>query len=92
MYEAGYSIDPVHIILFLNHTSINQTKNLIKTEAISNDLCSIILLPFSAKNLVDKKYHDFMNKCTILQCKEKLKKLKKNDIKNIQQKFISLFN
>jgi len=65
MYEGG-AIDPVHLILFLNKISINSTKNLIKTDPISNVLCSILLLPFSAKKLINPKYYDFMDSCKIL--------------------------
>jgi hypothetical protein len=65
MYEGG-AIDPLHIIMFLNNTSINSTKNLRKTDPISNDLCSILLLPFAAKKLINPKYYDFMDLNPIL--------------------------
>jgi 5'-3' exonuclease len=79
MYE-GLSIDPIHIIIFLNSMSINQTKNLRKTNSISNDLCSIILLPYSAKKLVNPKYYDFMDSNPILYQSEHCKTCKKYKI------------
>jgi 5'-3' exonuclease len=79
MYEAGLPIDPIHIIMFLNNTTMDSTKNLIKTEPISNELCSILLLPLSAKKLIDSKYYDFMDSdiCEILYEREHCKLCKK---------------
>ena len=81
MYEGG-AIDPIHLILFLNNTSINQTKNLLKNDPISNDLCSILLLPLSGKKLINPKYYDFMASNPILYQSEHcvLCKKYKNDI------------
>jgi hypothetical protein len=76
MYE-GEAIDPIHIIMFLHKYSINSTKNLIKTDCIKNDLCSIILLPFSAKKLIDPKYYNFMDSNPILYQSEHCKICKK---------------
>jgi len=61
MYESQIAIDPVHLLLFLNFKSINSTFNSRETKAISNDLCSIILLPYSAKKFVNPKYYKFMD-------------------------------
>jgi len=76
MYE-GISIDPIHLILFLNSMSINKTINLKKSEAIPNDLCSIILLPYSGRKLINPKYYDFMDSCKILYESENCKICKK---------------
>ena len=87
MYEGG-PIDPVHIIMFLNNTSINSTKNLRKNDPITNDLCTILLLPLSARKLINPKYYDFMDSNPILFQSEhcKICKKYKNNNEKVNEK------
>ena len=88
MYEYGCAIDPIHIIMFLNKTSMDSTKNLIETKPISNELCSIILLPLTSRNLIDQKYYDFMDSeiCSVLYERERCKRCKKYKEENQEHK------
>lgn len=76
MYEYQESPHPLGLIL--NILSNNKLLELNKTEypAISPHLYAILVLPNSAKHLINKKYHKFMENNDILYTTEKCVKCK----------------
>ena len=62
LYNSENTPDALLLILHLMTHNINSHFNLNLTKAISNNLCSILLLPNIARELIDKKYYDFMDK------------------------------
>lgn len=74
MYEYQDAPHPLGLIF-----NIIQNKNLLKfnktiSPAITPELYAILVLPDFARNLIDKKYHKFMNQNDILYTTEKCKK------------------
>ncbi len=74
MYEYQESPHPLGLIL--NMTINKELLQLNKSEypAINSALYAILVLPNFAKNLINKKYHKFMEKSEILYTAEKCKK------------------
>jgi hypothetical protein len=62
LYSSENTPDPLLLMLHLMTHNINSHFNLEMTKAISNNLCSILLLPNIARDLIDKKYYEFMDK------------------------------
>jgi hypothetical protein len=86
IYE-GNSPDPLLLMCHLIKYNINNSFSLNESKSISNKLCSILLLPDIARQLIDDKYYQFMEKHSYLyeeekceECQvfyEKMKKLNK---------------
>jgi 5'-3' exonuclease len=62
LYNSENTPDALLLICHLMSHNINSHFNLNLTKAISNNLCSILLLPNIARELIDKKYYEFMDK------------------------------
>jgi 5'-3' exonuclease len=63
IYNYDTSIDPLSLQIYLlnNEYKLNIIKN---DNIINKNLCALILLPKRALNLVDNKYHKFINNST----------------------------
>jgi len=70
MYEYSDSPNPLALILCINNRKDLLKINNIKSLPIEKDLYTILLIPKSAKILIDKKYYDFMNKKILLYDEE----------------------
>ena len=74
MYNTGYCkdyyyfcfmkkpIDIINLILFLSDKKTQIINYNIINKPISSELCSILILPESGRNLIDNKYHKFIDK------------------------------
>lgn len=87
MYEHQESPHPLGLIInILNNKKLLEV-NKSKYDSISPELYAILVLPTTAKNLIDNKYHKFMNESDILYtnekcqiCKELLKEIKESKL------------
>lgn len=61
MYEYQTSPNPFILYLYVSKTTTSLQNSIIKSDPIDKSLYGILLLPKSAKKLVDKKYHDFID-------------------------------
>ncbi len=66
LYNSENTPDALLLMLHLMSHNINNHFNLDESKPINNNLCSILLLPNIARELIDKKYYDFMDKHTYL--------------------------
>jgi 5'-3' exonuclease len=77
MYEYSDSPNPLALILCINNRKDLLKINNIKSLPIEKNLYTILLIPKSAKILIDKKYYNFMNKKNLLydeeECNECIK-------------------
>ena len=55
-------IDVINLIIYLSDKNAQITDYKIKNKPISSELCSILILPESGRNLIDIKYHKFIDK------------------------------
>lgn len=67
----GCSPDPILLMCHLLKYNINNSFNLSESKPICNKLCSILLLPDIAKQLIDVKYYKFMEQHSYLYEEEK---------------------
>jgi hypothetical protein len=70
IYE-GESPDPLLLMCHLLKYNINTSFNLSESKPICNKLCSILLLPDIAKQLINEKYYKFMERHSYLYEEEK---------------------
>ena len=73
IFDSEISPDPNMLMLHLMSKDINIHFTLEPTKPICNKLCSILLLPNIAKELIDKKYYKFMDSHSYLYAEEKCK-------------------
>jgi hypothetical protein len=71
IFDSEISPDPNLLMLHLMSVDINSHFNLKPTKPICNKLCSILLLPNIAKELIDEKYYAFMDLHSYLYDEEK---------------------
>jgi 5'-3' exonuclease len=71
IFDSNISPDPNLLMLHLMSNDINCHFNLKPTKPICNKLCSILLLPHIAKELIDEKYYAFMDSHSYLYAEEK---------------------
>jgi hypothetical protein len=71
MFEGETGPDPILLMLHLMGNNLNLNYNLTPTKPISNNLCSILLLPNIAEKLIDSKYYPFIEKHSYLYEEEK---------------------
>jgi len=76
IYE-GESPDPLLLMCHLIKYNINTCFNLTESKPICNKLCSILLLPDIAKQLINEKYYKFMEKHSYLYEEEKCNECQK---------------
>lgn len=73
IYE-GKSPDPLLLMCYLIKHDINNCFNLLESKPICNKLCSILLLPYIAKELINDKYYKFIKNHSYLYEEEKCEK------------------
>jgi 5'-3' exonuclease len=73
IFDSEISPDPNLLMLHLMSNDINSHFTLKPTKPICNKLCSILLLPNIAKELIDEKYYAFMDSHSYLYEEEKCK-------------------
>jgi 5'-3' exonuclease len=77
IFDSTVSPDPNLLMLHLMQNDINLHFNLKPTKPICNKLCSILLLPNIAKELIDEKYYEFMDLHSYLYAEEKCEECQK---------------
>ena len=100
MYNTGYCndyyyfclmkkpIDIINLILFLSDKKTQIINYNIINKPISSELCSILILPESGRNLIDNKYHKFIDKLNKkINIYDKNFKITKENISFIIDKF-----
>jgi hypothetical protein len=73
MYKSTTSPDPMLLMLHFMNYNINTSFNLVPTKPISNKLCSILLLPEIAKQLIHEQYYAFVDLHSYLYQEERCK-------------------
>jgi hypothetical protein len=92
MYEYQTSPDPFILYLYVSTTTTSLQNSTIKSDPIDKNLYGILLLPKSAKNLINKKYHDFIDNNYKLYDEECCKHCVKfhNHLKTINKELLTL--
>jgi len=88
--DTNYTPDPLMLLLFLYNNSYNLQVNISGGFTIPEDLCSILLLPEKAINLMDNnKYIDFISNHSELYEEERCQMCKKyhKDLGDLQKEY-----
>ena len=80
-------IDILNLIIFLKNTDkniLNLERNIIN-KPIDSELCGILLIPYKSKDLIDKKYHNFLEENKYIY--EKSYKINEENLYKLIKKF-----
>jgi 5'-3' exonuclease len=92
MYEYNTSPDPLLLYLYVSKPTTSLRNSTIKSDPIDKNLYGILLLPKSAKELINKKYHEFIDNNYKLYDEECCKHCVKfhNNLKAINKELLTL--